>query len=70
MLPSLKILAVETADYKNATLKILNIGGRMMLTRKLKMPRTFIDLASYSNGIYFAIIVPVKRDTPEKIILF
>ena len=66
---TLKILVIETINYKGATLKIVTMGGTMILNRKLTAQRTFIDLASSPNGVYFVKVSTRKSASPVKIIL-
>ncbi|MBN1308454.1 MAG: metallophosphoesterase family protein [Chitinispirillaceae bacterium] len=69
-LRSLKLLVVETVNYKNATVTLLDVGGRMMLNRKLMTPRTVIDLAAYPRGVYVTRVATETSAVPAKIVLF
>jgi hypothetical protein len=67
-MPRAKTLVIDMSA--NATLTLLNIGGKMVLKRNVKAPRTVIDLSSYPNGLYCARIALGTSAEPVKIILF
>lgn len=65
-----KMLTIRMNHYRNATLSILNISGKVGYRRKLTKSLTTIDLSLFQKGIYFVRIAAGNSVIPTKIILF
>lgn len=51
--PTLGLITIEHQSTKEATLNIIDVNGKLLLTKQLNEPILNIDISDYPSGIYF-----------------
>ena len=51
--PAKDVLHVDLGTQANATIRIMNVQGQEMFTRKLSGQNNMLDISNLSRGLYF-----------------